>query len=183
MGTDRTLSMEEIVVVLSKYFQDYYRGKPETKNRVGQQPRRKENPCTVTIKLIKVIFSLLRDKRKFDDGGRVIWSGLLSLSTRGCRLLRVLLLPDADPSLETQDQSGPEFTLKKTAATHLNCTATSAKDRGIGVESRVDTSDVEPDAQVLREEELGASIKGNRDAGFGPQICTLRIHSGEPQSP
>jgi transposase len=60
------------VVVLSKYFQHYYQRKLETKNRVGQQPKRKEILCAVAIKLIKVIFALLRDKRMFDDGVRII---------------------------------------------------------------------------------------------------------------
>ena len=60
------------VVVLSEYFQDYYQRKLEIKNRVGQQPKRKEILCAVAIKLIKVIFALLRDKRKFHDGVRVI---------------------------------------------------------------------------------------------------------------
>jgi len=55
------------VIVLSKYFQEYYLRKLETKNRVGQQPRRKEILCAVAIKLIKVIFALLRDKRGFED--------------------------------------------------------------------------------------------------------------------
>ena len=55
------------VVVLSNYFQEYYLRKLETKNRVGQQPRRKEIICAVAIKLIKVIFALLRDKREFED--------------------------------------------------------------------------------------------------------------------
>ena len=55
------------VVVLSSYFQEYYLRKLETKNRVGQQPRRKEMLCAVAIKLIKVIFALLRDKREFVD--------------------------------------------------------------------------------------------------------------------
>jgi transposase len=55
------------VVVLSIYFQEYYLRKLETKNRVGQQPRRKEMLCAVAIKLIKVIFALLRDKREFVD--------------------------------------------------------------------------------------------------------------------
>jgi transposase len=59
------------VVVLSKYFQNYYQRKLEIKNRVGQQPKRKEILCAVAIKLIKVIFALLRDNRKFDDGVRV----------------------------------------------------------------------------------------------------------------
>ena len=55
------------VVVLSKYFQEYYLRKLETKNRFGQHPRRKEMLCAVAIKLIKVIFALLRDKRGFED--------------------------------------------------------------------------------------------------------------------
>jgi transposase len=55
------------VVVLTKYFKAYYERKLETKNRVGQQPRRKEILCAVAIKLIKVIFALLRDKRRFED--------------------------------------------------------------------------------------------------------------------
>src|SRR5512136_355336 len=55
------------VVVLTHYFKTYYERKLETKNRVGQLPRRKEILCAVAIKLIKVIFALLRDKRRFDD--------------------------------------------------------------------------------------------------------------------
>jgi transposase len=55
------------VVVPSKYFQEYYHRKLETKNRVGQQSRRKGILCAVAIKLIKVIFALLRDKRRFED--------------------------------------------------------------------------------------------------------------------
>ncbi|HTR45594.1 MAG TPA: hypothetical protein VMH06_07775 [Thermodesulfovibrionales bacterium] len=58
------------VVVLRKYFQQYYQRKLETKNRVDQQPKRKEILCAVAIKLIKVIFALLRDKRTFEDGVR-----------------------------------------------------------------------------------------------------------------
>ena len=55
------------VVVLTHYFKTYYERKLETKNRVGQLPRRKEILCAVAIKLIKVIFALLRDKRNFED--------------------------------------------------------------------------------------------------------------------
>jgi len=55
------------VVVLTNYFKTYYERKLETKNRVGQLPRRKEILCAVAIKLIKVIFALLRDKRRFED--------------------------------------------------------------------------------------------------------------------
>jgi transposase len=52
--------MSMTVVMLSKYFQDYYQRKLEIKNRVGQQPKRKEILCAVAIKPIKVIFALLR---------------------------------------------------------------------------------------------------------------------------
>jgi transposase len=55
------------VVVRSQYFQAYYHRKLEVKNRVGQQPKRKEILCAVAIKLIKVIFALLRDQRDFED--------------------------------------------------------------------------------------------------------------------
>jgi len=55
------------VVVLSRYFRGYYQRKLQTRNRVGQLPRRKEVLCAVAIKLIKVIFALLRDKRSFQD--------------------------------------------------------------------------------------------------------------------
>jgi transposase len=55
------------VVVLTHYFKTYYERKLETKNRVGQLPRRKEILCAVAIKLIKVIFALIRDQRRFDD--------------------------------------------------------------------------------------------------------------------
>jgi len=55
------------VVVQSKYFQEYYQRKLATKNRVGQLPRKKEILCAVAIKLIKVIFALLRDRRIFQD--------------------------------------------------------------------------------------------------------------------
>jgi transposase len=55
------------VVVLSRYFQEYYQRKLQTKNRFGQLPRKKEVLCAVAIKLIKVIFALLRDKRNFEE--------------------------------------------------------------------------------------------------------------------
>jgi transposase len=55
------------VIVLSRYFQEYYQRKLQTKNRFGQLPRKKEVLCAVAIKLIKVIFALLRDKRNFED--------------------------------------------------------------------------------------------------------------------
>jgi transposase len=55
------------VVVLSNYFREYYQRKLQTKNHFGQLPRKKEILCAVAIKLIKVIFALLRDKRRFQD--------------------------------------------------------------------------------------------------------------------
>jgi transposase len=55
------------VVVLSRYFQQYYQRKLQTQNRFGQLPRKKEILCAVAIKLIKVIFALLRDQRNLED--------------------------------------------------------------------------------------------------------------------
>ncbi len=55
------------IVVHSKYFQAYYQRRLETKNRFGQLLKKKEALCAVAIKLIKVIFALLRDKREFQD--------------------------------------------------------------------------------------------------------------------
>ncbi|HXX81222.1 MAG TPA: IS110 family transposase [Thermodesulfovibrionales bacterium] len=54
-------------VVHSRFFQAYYKRRLETKNRFGQLLKRKEALCAVAIKLIKVIFALLRDKREFQD--------------------------------------------------------------------------------------------------------------------
>ncbi len=55
------------VIVNSKYFKTYYHRKLATKNQYGQVMRKKEALCAVAIKLIKVIFSLMRDKRAFQD--------------------------------------------------------------------------------------------------------------------
>lgn len=55
------------VVQNSQFFKDYYQRKLEKKNRFGQLLRKKEALCAVIIKLIKVIFALLRDQRKFSD--------------------------------------------------------------------------------------------------------------------
>lgn len=52
-------------IVNNKFFRDYYDKKLETKNIYGQKLRKKEAMCAVIIKLIKVIFALFRDKRKF----------------------------------------------------------------------------------------------------------------------
>jgi transposase len=53
------------VVRSSRFFKDYYLKKLEGKNRFGQALGKKEALCAVVIKLIKVIFALLRDERKF----------------------------------------------------------------------------------------------------------------------
>lgn len=58
------------VIVNSKYFKTYYQRKLATKNRYGQVMRKKEALCAVAIKLIKVIFALIRDKRVFQDTTR-----------------------------------------------------------------------------------------------------------------
>lgn len=49
----------------SKFFRDYYEGKLKSSNRFGQPLKKKEAICAVAIKLIKVIFALLRDDRMF----------------------------------------------------------------------------------------------------------------------
>lgn len=54
-------------VKLSKFFHKYYQRRLKTKNRFGQLLKKKEALCAVAIKLIKVIFALLRDKREFQD--------------------------------------------------------------------------------------------------------------------
>ena len=51
----------------SCFFKDYYKRKLENKNRFGQLLKKREALCAVVIKLIKVIFALLRDKRRFSD--------------------------------------------------------------------------------------------------------------------
>ena len=55
------------VVQLCPFFKDYYRRKLENKNRFGQLLKKKEALCAVAIKLIKVIFALLRDKRGYSE--------------------------------------------------------------------------------------------------------------------
>ena len=49
----------------SKFFRDYYERKLKSSNRFGQPLKKKEAICAVAIKLIKVIFALLRDDRMF----------------------------------------------------------------------------------------------------------------------
>lgn len=53
------------VIHRTKFFRDYYQRKLENKNRFGQLLKKKETLCAVAIKLIKLIFALLRDKRTF----------------------------------------------------------------------------------------------------------------------
>ena len=49
------------------FFRKYYEKKLKMKNRWGQLLKKKEAICAVVIKLIKVIFALLRDNRKFSS--------------------------------------------------------------------------------------------------------------------
>ncbi len=60
------------VVVRSEYFKEYYQRKLENENRFGQLLKKKEALCAVTIKLIRVIFALMRDRRVFDDRVNVL---------------------------------------------------------------------------------------------------------------
>jgi len=53
------------VVHRNKFFRDYYEKKLEKKNRFGQLLKKQEALCAVIIKLIKVIFAILRDNKKF----------------------------------------------------------------------------------------------------------------------
>jgi len=55
------------IVKQCQFFKDYYKKKLENKNRFGQSLKKKEALCAVVIKLIKVIFALLRDKRRYSD--------------------------------------------------------------------------------------------------------------------
>ena len=54
------------VISNSEFFIAYYKRKLEKKNQFGQFLKKKEALCAVAIKLIKVIFALLRDKRTFN---------------------------------------------------------------------------------------------------------------------
>lgn len=53
------------VVYRNEYFKRYYEQKLENKNRFGQLLKKKEALCAVIIKLIKVIFALIRDNKEF----------------------------------------------------------------------------------------------------------------------
>jgi len=53
------------VIQRSEFFNKYYMEKLEKRNLFGQSLKKKEALCAVIIKLIKVIFALLRDNRKF----------------------------------------------------------------------------------------------------------------------
>jgi transposase len=60
------------VVQHSAYFQEYYQRRLRTPNRLGQPLAKKEAVCVVSIKLIKVMFALLRDQRTFDEKPPVV---------------------------------------------------------------------------------------------------------------
>lgn len=53
------------VIYRNSYFKKYYEKKLKSLNRYGDPLKKKEAICAVIIKLIKVIFALLRDKRIF----------------------------------------------------------------------------------------------------------------------
>jgi len=53
------------VVHRNQFFRKYYDRKLKKKNRWGQLLKKKEALCAVVIKLIKVMFALLRDKKMF----------------------------------------------------------------------------------------------------------------------
>ena len=69
-------------VSCSKFFQAYYHRRLETKSRFGQLLKKKEALCAVAIKLIKVIFALLRDKREFQDTVSFALAGINDISTK-----------------------------------------------------------------------------------------------------
>lgn len=62
------------VIHRSPYFRGYYDRKLNTKTRFGQMLTKKEALCAVVIKLIRVIFALLRDKRPFTDEAKGLGS-------------------------------------------------------------------------------------------------------------
>lgn len=53
------------VIHRSKFFREYYQRKLRSINRFGESLKKKGALCAVAIKLIKVIFALLRDNRMF----------------------------------------------------------------------------------------------------------------------
>jgi transposase len=55
------------VVQECTFFWDFYQRKLENPNRFGQLLKKKEALCAVTLKLIKVIFALFRDKRGYQE--------------------------------------------------------------------------------------------------------------------
>ena len=55
------------VIKNGNYFKKYYDKKLKKNNLYGQKLRKKEAMCAVTIKLIKVIFAVLRDGRNFTE--------------------------------------------------------------------------------------------------------------------
>jgi hypothetical protein len=60
------------VVQECPFFRDYYRRKLENENQFGQHLKKKEALCAVTIKLIRVIFALFRDKRGYQEEAPVL---------------------------------------------------------------------------------------------------------------
>jgi transposase len=56
------------VINHNDFFKEYYERKLAKRNKFGRELKKKEAICAVVIKLIKVIFALLRDNRKFTAG-------------------------------------------------------------------------------------------------------------------
>ncbi len=80
------------IVVHSKYFQAYYKRRLETKNRFGQLLKKKEALCAVVIKLIKVIFALLRDKTGISGYGEFYSCGINEIHIKWLWWKRIVLL-------------------------------------------------------------------------------------------
>ena len=59
------------VIQHSPYFREYYDRKLACKDRFGQVLQKKAALCAVAIKLIKVLFAILRDKRMFNNEASV----------------------------------------------------------------------------------------------------------------
>jgi len=56
------------VINHNDFFKRYYEKKLANRNKFGRELKKKEAICAVVIKLIKVLFALLRDNRKFASG-------------------------------------------------------------------------------------------------------------------
>ncbi len=55
------------VIYRSNYFNGLYEIKKNTQNKYNEKLKKKEALCAVVIKLIKVIFTLIRERREFSE--------------------------------------------------------------------------------------------------------------------